>query len=116
MTTLDTLLHVVEHAKRWGISDHPVKQFSANAAQVAFLLPDDHIELFVQWARNLERASITGMIPGSIGALKVKGQILSGHTIEVSVLLDGLDMRFNHLMGALSLGEVEQYARRAAVA
>jgi hypothetical protein len=114
MTTLDTLLHVVEHAKRWQIGDHQLKQVSANAAQFAFQLPDNDLDLFMQWARHLEDSTIMGIVPGPIGVLAVRGQIMSGHPVAISVISDGLAMRFHDLMGVVVLGEVEQYARKVA--
>ncbi|MFI6304326.1 hypothetical protein ACIBCH_20845 [Amycolatopsis thailandensis] len=116
MTTVHTLLHVVEHAERWRIGDHPIKQFAANPVRVSFLLPDQHTDLFVKWARHLDDERITGFAAGPIGHLHVRGRILSGHTIEVSVLHEGQFLRTTGLVGALTLGEVEQAARKAVAA
>ncbi|MFD6069306.1 hypothetical protein [Amycolatopsis lurida] len=116
MTTLHTLLHVVEHAERWRIGDHPIKQFTANPVRVSFLLPDQDVALFVKWARHLGDEQITGFAAGPIGHLHVRGRILSGHTIEVSVLHEGQWLRGAGLVGPLELGEVEQAARKAVAA
>lgn len=116
MTTLTTLLHVVEHAERWRIGDCPIKQFVANPVRVSFLLPDRDVALFVKWARHLDDERITGFAAGPIGHLHVRGQIMSGHTIEVSVLHEGQWLRSAGLVGALTLGQVEQAARKAVAA
>ncbi|RSN26543.1 hypothetical protein DMC63_01520 [Streptomyces sp. WAC 05977] len=116
MTTLHTLLHVVEHAERWRIGDHAIKQFAANAVRISFLLPDQDTALFVKWARHLDDEQITGFAAGPIGHLHVRGRILSGHTIEVSVLHEGQWLRSAGLVGPLELGEVEQAARKAVAA
>lgn len=115
MTTVDTLRRVVEHAERWGIGPK-MKQFQASGVRIGLAVPDKDLDLFVQWARHLDDLEITGLVPGPIGALKVRGRLMSGHVIEVSVLLDGNDMRTRDLVGALVLGQVEQYARKLATA
>lgn len=115
-TTLRTLLHVVEHAERWRIGDCPIKQFAANAVRVSFLLPDKDVALFVKWVRHLDGETVTGFAAGPIGHLHVRGRILSGHTVEVSVLHEGQWLRTAGLVGPLTLGEVEQAARKAVAA
>lgn len=116
MTTLHTLKHVVEHADRWGIPDHEIKQVTGGPGKLVFLLPDKDIDLFARWAKNLDDRWITGLATGSVGRLRVTGQILSGHRVEITVLLDGGDMRRLGLVGNLALGEVEQAARKLVAA
>lgn len=115
MTTVDTLQLVVEHAKRWGIGEK-IKQFHASGVRVALAVPDKNLHLFMQWARHLDGLTITGVLPGSLGYLHARGRLLSGLMIDVTVEMDGIDMRALHLYGAIVLGEVEQAARKAAAA
>lgn len=112
-TNLDTLLHVVEHAKRWQLKDDRFKKFVASSTEHAMVLPDGELALFAEWARHLGGdVRITGYAPNDRGWFHVSGKLLSGHDIDVSVEAPGQSMRDRGMTGDLALGEVEQFARK----
>lgn len=115
-TNLDMLLHVVEHAKRWGIGDR-FKQFDVTAHQANLTLPDHEVALFVAWARRLDGALITASAgyTRTAGLLHVAGHLMSGHVLHVYVTSDAERMRRAGLLGSVLAAEVEQYVRHNVV-
>ncbi|MBB1153967.1 hypothetical protein [Amycolatopsis dendrobii] len=113
ITSLDMLQHVVEHAKRWRLSDERFKQLDITAAQASITLPDHAVALFVEWAHHLDGVLITASAgyPRTSGLLHAVGKLLSGHVVHVYVTSDGERMRNATLLGSVLLAEVEQYHR-----
>lgn len=117
LINLDTLQHVVEHAKRWRITDERFKQFDTTSYQTNLTLPDHALGLFVEWARHLDGVLITAAAPyvKTAGILHAAGQLMSGHVLHVYVTSDGERMRRAGLTGSVLLAEVEQYMRHNVV-
>ncbi|MGW4525136.1 hypothetical protein [Amycolatopsis sp. NPDC004378] len=111
MTTLATVAHIAQHARNRHLSDR-LAFFCVTEVQTVLVLPDDALDLFVDWARSLENPEMTGVAPGPIGTLEVTGRILSGDPVQITVHTDGDALRAAGLVGALVLGQVEQHARK----
>lgn len=117
MSNLDMVLHVVEHARRWRISSDRLEYFSCSPRQTVLMLPYGEVGLFIEWARHLDQRSITVRRQNNCpGAIEVSGAVLSGHPITVLVELDQQHLRRAHLLGAVSLGELERLTLTAVTA
>lgn len=115
MNSLDNVGHVVDHARRWQLPGR-INGFIATQVQTGLTLPDNDLPLFVKWAKTLGDPLFTGHAPGPVGDFVVTGHVQSGHFVTVTVRADGNRMRDLGTVGVLILGQIEQYAARAAVA
>ncbi|MEV6879701.1 hypothetical protein [Amycolatopsis sp. NPDC051128] len=111
MTTLDTVAHVAAHARNQHLPKR-IKQLVVSAVRTGLALPDDELDLFVDWCRSLDDVVLAGHAPGPAGYLEASGRLLTGEVVQITVETSGDALRASGLAGVLVLGEVEQYARR----
>jgi hypothetical protein len=124
MTTLDTVLHVIEHAKRHQL-DGRLVHFLAAPSRLAMTVPD--LDAFLGWGRTLDEPFFTGHLDAVFDGvhdglldgkaeITVTGRLRSGHQFMVTVPVDREQLRAADLVGALVYGQIEQFARKQVAA
>lgn len=103
MNNLDTVHHIVEHARRFGIPrDFETLMILAQGKPRIFL-HKDHLGLFLSWARSLHGAQV---VAEGKKLLTCAGKLQTGEPIEVLI-----PAMFVLPDGTWEIGEVEQAAK-----